>query len=80
LDNGESVTNLSKKYGIAKSTVCAIRNRKQKIVKAVTQNFGVFKKKNLKPSKMPVVQMVSPAKIKPCTGFECYGEGKGQDT
>jgi hypothetical protein len=56
LDNGETVTNVSKKYGIAKSTVCAIRNRKQKIVKAVTQSCGVLKKKNLKPSKMPKME------------------------
>lgn len=31
LESGSNVTYLSKKYGIAKSTVCAINNRKQKI-------------------------------------------------
>lgn len=53
LDNGSSVTYLSKKYGIAKSTVCAIKNKKRDILKVTSKRSEMQKRKTLKSCKMP---------------------------
>lgn len=53
LDSGSSVTYLSKKYGIAKSTVCAIKNKKRDILKVTSRRSEIRKRKTLKSCKMP---------------------------
>lgn len=53
LENGVSVTTLSKKYDIAKSTVCAIKKNKINILKVTSKCAGRLKRKTLKQGEMP---------------------------
>lgn len=54
---GATVTNLAKKYGVAKATICSIRNKKQKILSAVTNTYvGPGKRKSLKGSGLPKME------------------------
>lgn len=54
LNKGSGVAFLARKYGVAKSTICAIRNRKQRILKRVDSTFiGPGKMKTLKSSEYP---------------------------
>lgn len=56
--NGMSVTALSKKYKVAKSTICAIKNKKNKILKIVNelQRPEKLKKCTLKKSENPEME------------------------
>lgn len=57
LDRGISVTTLAKQYQVAKSTICAIRNKKEKIVKCVNNTFsGPGKRKTMKCSELPIME------------------------
>lgn len=54
LAGGQSVTYLSKKYGVAKSTVCKIKQKKEMISDAVRNTyFGPGKRQTLKRSDFP---------------------------
>lgn len=54
LKKGVGVTVLAKKYGVAKSTICAIRNRKDNILKKISNTFGgPGKIKTLRSSECP---------------------------
>ncbi|XP_066244712.1 jerky protein homolog-like [Euwallacea similis] len=48
LESGESVTNLAKKYGIAKSTVCLIKKNRINILNTSSECYGLSKRKTLK--------------------------------
>lgn len=57
LKKGVSVTNLSKKYNVAKSTVCKIKNKEEAILRAVTDTYtGPGKRRTLKESKHPEME------------------------
>lgn len=53
-----SVTLLSKKYGIAKSTVCSIKNKKRIIVETVTNTIKPTKKCTLKKAELPEMEIL----------------------
>lgn len=53
LESGVCVTTLSKKYGVAKSTICAIKKNKVNILKITSQAAGKLKRKTLKQGEMP---------------------------
>lgn len=50
---GKSVTTLSIKYGIAKSTVCALKNNRHNILKNASQILVPGKKKTLRKGELP---------------------------
>lgn len=56
--NGMSVTALSKKYGVAKSTICAIKNKQTKITKVVRECLKPNKsqKRTLKKAENPKME------------------------
>jgi hypothetical protein len=57
LNNGLTVTSLSKKYGVAKSTICKIKKNKQVILNAVTDTYvGPGKRRTLKSSELPKME------------------------
>lgn len=53
---GMSVTTLSKKYGIAKSTVCSFKNKQEKIINKVSNTLKPSKKCTLKSSENPELE------------------------
>ena len=56
-NRGIEVTVLAKKYGIAKSTVCAIKKKKKQITSTVSLTFsGPGKRKSLRPSEYPLME------------------------
>lgn len=57
LKKGSSVTVLSKKYKVAKSTICSIKNKKDNILKCVNNTFyGPGKRKTLRSSELPKME------------------------
>lgn len=56
LENGVTVTMLSKKYGVAKSTICAIKKKKVEILKVASQISGCQKRKTLKRGELPKME------------------------
>lgn len=57
VSRGSGVTFLAKKYGIAKSTVCAIKKKKNQITSTVALTFsGPGKRKSLRPSEYPLME------------------------
>jgi IS30 family transposase len=53
LDEGYSVTALSRNYGVAKSTICGIRKKKEHIFKALKNSFsGINKQKRIKKAEL----------------------------
>lgn len=54
LKHGASVTNLAKKYKVAKSTICGIKKKEERILKCVNNTFsGPGKRRTLKTSELP---------------------------
>jgi len=52
--SGLSVTSLARKYNVAKSTICSINKKREKIVKCVSNTFsGPGKRKTLRASENP---------------------------
>lgn len=53
---GLTVTALSRKYGVAKSTVCSIKNKKKKIIEAVAHSSTRNKKRTLRKAEFPKME------------------------
>jgi hypothetical protein len=51
-----SVTALSREYGVAKSTVCSIKNKKKKIIEAVAHSSTWNKKRTLRKAEFPKME------------------------
>lgn len=57
LGKGASVTNLANKFGMKKSTICAIKKNKNAIIKCVNNTFiGPGKRKTVRPSEYPKME------------------------
>lgn len=55
--SGSSVTSLATKYSVAKSTICAINKKSEKILKCVNNTFsGPSKRKTLRSSELPKME------------------------
>lgn len=56
--SGSSVTSLARRYNVAKSTICAINKKSEKILKCVndTKFSGPDKRKTLRSSKLPKME------------------------
>lgn len=51
---GSSVTFLAKKYGVAKSTICSIKNKEEQIAATLSSTFnGPGKRKTLRKGELP---------------------------
>lgn len=57
INKGLNVTLLAKKYGIAKSTVCSIKNKKTQILERVSNTFKLTKKCTLKKAELPEMEI-----------------------
>lgn len=57
LNRGFNVTLLAKKYGIAKSTVCSIKNKKEKIIDRVSNTIKPTQKCTLRSAELPEMEM-----------------------
>lgn len=57
INKGLNVTLSAKKYGIAKSTVCSIKNKRIQILERVGNTFRLTKKCTLKKAEMPEMEM-----------------------
>lgn len=55
-EKGLSVTALSRKYGIAKSTVCSIKNKKKNIINAVAHSSTRNQKRTLRKAEFPKME------------------------
>lgn len=55
-DKGMTVTALSKKYGVAKSTICSIKNKKLKITEVVSNTLAPSKKCTLRTAEFPKME------------------------
>lgn len=54
ISKGVGVTHLSRKYGVAKATICKIKQQRSQILQAVCNTFsGPGKRKTLKSAKSP---------------------------
>lgn len=51
------MASLARKYGIAKSTVCSIKNKKENIVETVQNTIKPSRKCTLKSADLPEMQM-----------------------
>lgn len=58
LRNGATVVSLSKKYGVAKSTICAIRNQKETIFAAVNNIGTSARRRTLKKGELPRMERI----------------------
>lgn len=59
LAQNKSVTNLARKYNVAKSTICSIKKKKEKILFAVSNTFsGPGKRKTLRDSELPETEQM----------------------
>lgn len=57
IDKGAGVTQLSKKYGVAKSTICKFKKHKNIILSTVSNTYdGRGKRKSLKTAKCPKME------------------------
>lgn len=57
LNDGRSVSSLSREYGVAKSTICGIRKKQQKILKALSNTYvGISKRRRMKRPENPKME------------------------